>query len=134
MKYSVDKQEKYTLLKLNEEKLDATVSPELKSTFVTLNAEGTKSFIVDLSEVKYVDSSGLSAILIANRLCNEQEGTLALTGLTDHVMKLVKISQLEKVLNILNTVEESVDLVLMNSLEKDLTEEAQNEESEDSQL
>ena len=131
MKYSVDKQEKYTLLKLNEEKLDATVSPELKSTFVTLNAEGTKSFIVDLSDVKYVDSSGLSAILIANRLCNEQEGTLVLIGLTDHVMKLVKISQLEKVLNILNTVEEAVDLVMMNSLEKDLTQEAQNEDQED---
>ncbi len=122
MKYSVDKQEKYTLLKLNEEKLDATVSPKLKSTFVTLNAEGTKSFVVDLSDVKYVDSSGLSAILIANRLCNEQEGTLVLVGVTDHVMKLIKISQLEKVLNILPTVQEGVDLVFMNDLENNLRE------------
>lgn len=127
MKYSVDKQEKYTLLKLDEEKLDATISPELKSTFVSMNAEGTQSFIVDLGSVKYIDSSGLSAILIANRLCNEQNGTLVLVSVTEHVMKLIKISQLEGVLNILPTIEEGIDLVFMNDIEKDL----KNEEPEE---
>lgn len=127
MKYSVDKQEKYILLKLDEEHLNAAVSPELKSTFVTLNAEGNKSFVLDLSQVKYVDSSGLSAILIANRLCNEQRGTLVLTRVTDHVMKLIKISQLEKVLNIVSTVEEGVDLVFLNDLDANLKEEDSKE-------
>lgn len=128
MKYSVDKQEKYTVLKLDETKLDATLSPELKSTFVTMNAEGTRSFIVDLSEVKYVDSSGLSAILIANRLCNDQNGTLALVGVTEHVAKLISISQLEKVLNMLPTEEEAIDLVLMNEIEQDLRAEGEEED------
>jgi len=127
MKYSVDKQEKYTVLKLDESKLDATLSPELKSTFVAMNTEGTRNFIVDLSEVKYVDSSGLSAILIANRLCNDQNGTLVLVGVTEHVLKLISISQLEKVLNMLSTEEEAIDLVLMNEVEQDL----RSEEDED---
>jgi anti-anti-sigma factor len=127
MKYSVDKQEKYTVLKLDEAKLDATLSPELKSTFVAMNTEGTRNFIVDLSEVKYVDSSGLSAILIANRLCNDQNGTLVLVGVTEHVLKLISISQLEKVLNMLSTEEEAIDLVLMNEVEQDL----RSEEDED---
>lgn len=126
MTYTVDKQEKYTLLKLDETKLDATVSPELKSTFVTLNSEGTKSIVLDLANVKYVDSSGLSAILIGNRLCNEQQGALVLSSVSEHVMKLIKISQLEKVLNITPTVEEGIDLVFLNNLDSDL----QNEVSE----
>ncbi|NJL14798.1 MAG: STAS domain-containing protein [Microscillaceae bacterium] len=128
MKYSVDKQEKYTVLTLDEPKLDATLSPELKSTFVSMNAEGTRNFIVDLNAVKYVDSSGLSAILIANRLCHDQNGTLVLTGVTEHVLKLIKISQLEKVLNILPSVEESVDLVLLNEVERDLESTEAEEE------
>lgn len=127
MKYSVDKQEKYTILKLDETKLDATLSPELKSTFVAMNAEGTRNFIVELSEVKYVDSSGLSAILIANRLCNDQNGTLVLVGVTEHVAKLIGISQLEKVLNMLPTEEEAIDLVLMNEIEQDLRSEEDDE-------
>ncbi len=39
MKYTVDKQEKYTLLRLNEEKLDSSIAPQLKSEMVTLHAE-----------------------------------------------------------------------------------------------
>jgi anti-sigma B factor antagonist len=120
MKYTVDKQEKYTLLQLNETKLDATVSPQLKSEFVTLNAEGNKNIIADLSQVKYIDSSGLSAILIGNRLCQDADGSFFLAGVTDHVMKLIKISQLDTVLELLPTVEEAVDAVFMNELENDL--------------
>ncbi len=131
MKYSIDKQEKYIILKLDEAKLDATLSPELKSTFVAMNAEGVRNMIVNLSEVKYVDSSGLSAILIANRLCNDQNGTLVLIGVTEHVLKLIKISQLEKVLNILLTEEEAIDLVLMNEVEQDLRSEEDTDEEED---
>ena len=76
MKYSIDKKEQYSILKLQEEKLDSPLSPALKSEFVTLNAEGIKNIIIDLSEVKYVDSSGLSALLVGNRIYNE-DGSLA---------------------------------------------------------
>jgi len=120
MKYTVDKQEKYTLLQFNETKLDATVSPQLKSEFVTLNAEGNRNIIADLSQVKYIDSSGLSAILIGNRLCQDADGSFFLAGVTDHVMKLIKISQLDTVLDLLPTVEEAIDAVFMNELENDL--------------
>ncbi|MBC7922317.1 MAG: STAS domain-containing protein [Ferruginibacter sp.] len=120
MRYTEDTQEKYTLLQLNEMKLDATVSPLLKSKFVTLNAEGNKNIIADLSQVKYIDSSGLSALLIGNRLCQDAEGSFILAGITDHVMKLIKISQLDTVLELLPTVEEAVDAVFMHELEDDL--------------
>jgi anti-sigma B factor antagonist len=43
MKYSIDKREQYSILKLDEEKLDSPLSPALKSEFVTLNAEGVKT-------------------------------------------------------------------------------------------
>ena len=56
MKFSVDKQEKYTLLTLGEEKLDSTISPELKSEFVQLITSGTPSLILNLEATKYADS------------------------------------------------------------------------------
>ena len=123
MKHTLDKQEKYTLVNTDEEKLDATVSSELKSLFVALGGEDEKNIIMDLNSVKYIDSSGLSAMLIANRICNEKNGTFVLVNPGEHVMKLIRISQLEQVLNILPTVEEAVDLVYMNDLEQDLGSE-----------
>ncbi|MCH7513928.1 MAG: STAS domain-containing protein [Bacteroidetes bacterium] len=123
MKYSVNKEEKYTILRLNEEKLDTNLAPQLKSEFVTLHAEGVKNIILDMAEVKYTDSSGLSALLVGNRTILQNGGIFVLACLSDHVMKLIKISQLDGVLNILPTVEESVDAVFMNDLENDLNAE-----------
>ncbi len=71
MKYTIDKQEKYTLLRLHEEKMDSSVAPNLKSEMVTLQAEGARNIILDLTEVKYTDSSGLSALLVGNRIFQE---------------------------------------------------------------
>jgi anti-sigma B factor antagonist len=120
MKYTIDKQEKYTLVRLHEEKLDSTAAPQLKSEMVTLHAEGVRNIILDLSEVKYTDSSGLSAVLVGNRILHEDGGIFVLTSLSDHTAKLIKISQLDSVLNILPTVEEAIDAVFMHEIEKDM--------------
>ena len=121
MKYSIDKKENYTIITIDEKKLDTTIAPELKSEFVKLNAEGIVNIILDLTNVKYTDSSGLSSILIANRLCNSSNGLLILTGLQDHVKKLIAISKLESVLTILPTPEEAIDRVFLHEIERDLT-------------
>ncbi len=124
MKYTIDKKENYTIITIDEKKLDTSIAPDLKSEFVKLNAEGITNLILDLNNVKYTDSSGLSSILIANRLCNSSNGLLIMTGLQDHVMKLITISKLESVLNILPTVEEAIDRVFLHEIEQDLTNKA----------
>jgi len=119
MKFSIDKKDKYSLFKLEDDKLNTLNAPKLKSELVVLNASGTKNIILDLSDVSFVDSSGLSAILIGNRLCKNVSGTFAVTRLNDYVAKLIKISQLDSILNILPTVEEAVDFVMMEEVERD---------------
>ena len=123
MKFSIDKQEKHLVFKLEEEKLDSSLAPNLKSEFVTLNAEGDANIVFDLSMTKYIDSSGLSSILVANRLCDNINGKLILAGVNDHVMKLFKISQLDSVITMLPTVEEAIDRLFMDQIEQELTQE-----------
>ncbi len=120
MKYTIDKQDKYSLLRLHEEKLDSSIAPHLKSEMITLHAEGVLNIILDLAEVKYTDSSGLSALLVGNRILQEDGGIFILASLSEHTMKLIKISQLDSVLNILLTTDEAIDAVFMHEIEKDL--------------
>ena len=120
MKFTTDKQEKYTVLALHEDNLNSLIAPDLKSEFVFLRNEGVGNLILDLTEVDYVDSSGLSAILTANRIWKGY-GTFILTGITSpSVEKLIKISRLETILTIIPTVSESVDFVFMEEIEKDI--------------
>ena len=123
MKYTIDKKDQYSTLNLHEEKLDSSIAPKLKTELITIHAEGVKNIILDLSEVKYTDSSGLSALLVGNRIVQENGGIFVLASLSDHTTKLIKISQLDSVLNILPTVEEAVDAVFMNEIENDLKDE-----------
>jgi anti-anti-sigma factor len=111
MEFKIEKQEKYTLIQVLEEKLDTNVAPSLKSELVLISGKGEKNIILDLSNCRYCDSSGLSAILVANRLCKNANGTFVLTGLNDAVDRLITISQLDTVLNIAYSTEEAVDIV-----------------------
>ena len=120
MKYSIDKKENYAVMELQEENLNSLVAPGLKSELVILSNEGIANLILDLSNVKYVDSSGLSAILTANRLWKSL-GIFVLTGIEhEPVRKLIEISRLNSVLTIAPTVSESVDYIIMETIEKDL--------------
>ena len=123
MTHSIDKQDKYTLVTVETEKLDTQVAPGLKTDLVVLKSEGVKNIIIDLSSTRYCDSSGLSAILIANRLCKEAKGSFVLCGVQDSVMKLISISQLDSILNITPTAKEAVDFIFMDEIEKDLDQE-----------
>ena len=120
MKYSTKKHEKYVILSLQEEKMTSSMAPDLKSQFVMLNTEGTNNIILDLSEVKYADSSGLSALLRANSMCEQAGGIFVVCGLTEHVEKLITITHLDRVLNILPTTQEAIEAVFMHEIEKDI--------------
>lgn len=123
MKFSVDKHEKYVLIKLDEQKLNSLISPQLKSELILTNTEGQRNIILDLSKVKYADSSGLSSLLVGHRLCKNSDGTFVLTGINDAVSRLLTISQLDAVITIVPKVEEAVDLIFMEEIEKELNRE-----------
>ncbi len=57
--------------------------------------------LLEISNVRYADSTGLSAILVGNRLDREiGKGNFTLCGLSGAVDTLVTISQLDCILNI----------------------------------
>jgi anti-sigma B factor antagonist len=123
MNFTIEDKGRYTLVTSNVDKLDTTCAPELKSELVYLNKTNVRNVIIDLSATRYCDSSGLSALLVANRLCKSVNGTLVVCGLQEPVQKLVQISQLESVLSITPTPAEAVDLLYMEEIEKDVNKD-----------
>ena len=111
MEFNIEKFENYTMIQVLEEKLDTHIAPALKSELVLISGKGEKNVVMDLSNCKYCDSSGLSAILVANRLSKNANGIFVLTGLNDAVERLITISQLDTVLNITATVEDAAKLI-----------------------
>ena len=112
MAFEIRKNGKYTLIKVNADRLDTNNAPDLKSELLIVNTDGEKNIVLDLSDVTYCDSSGLRAVLVANRLCEDAIGTFILCGLQPDVENLIKISMLHTVLLITDTVEEADELLV----------------------
>ena len=108
MNFETKKQGKATVLKLKDRKLDATVSPELKGEFLILCTPETKELVIDLTDVEFCDSSGLSALLIAERKMREAGGTVKLAGVQKKVLTLIKISHLDRAFMIFDTVAKAI--------------------------
>ena len=98
-----------TVFKLNEKRLDTSISGLLKGEFtMILKVEGVNKLIIDLSEVESCDSSGLSSILVANRILSANEGQIRLAAPSEKVYKLIKITQLDRVLPVTDSVEHAL--------------------------
>lgn len=111
MDFNIESKNNSTLIQVQTEKLDTHVAPALKSELVLVSGKGEKNIILDLQKCEYCDSSGLSAILVANRLCKNAGGTFVLCGLNDAVERLITISQLDTVLNITSTVSDAEKMI-----------------------
>jgi len=108
MNFEVKKENNITIFKLNEQRLDTNISGLLKGEFtMLLKVEGAKKFILDLSSVESCDSSGLSAILVANRILNSTNGQMRIASPSEKVYNLIKITQLDSFLPVCATVEDA---------------------------
>ena len=111
MEFKIEKLDNFTQIEVLIDKLDTHIAPSLKSELVLIAGNGEKNIIHDLSNCRYCDSSGLSAILVANRLCKNANGVFVLSGLQTAVERLITISQLDTVLNITKTVDEAIAII-----------------------
>jgi anti-sigma B factor antagonist len=98
MNFETEHNKNEAVVKTKVDKLDASNASDLKAEITLLNKQGVNKLVIDMKHTKYCDSSGLSAILMANRLCKDTNGQFVLCGLQENVLKLIQIAQLDKVL------------------------------------
>ncbi len=97
MQFEVHKGTGSVTLILKERRLDTTVASDLKGEFLILCKPKLGLLIVDLKDVEFCDSSGLSALLIADRKMREHGGKVRLINVHKKVSSLIKISMLDRV-------------------------------------
>ncbi len=108
MHFSTDQQDDTTIFRLREERLDSRNAGQLKAEFLILAQPDIESLIVDLSDVRHIDSAGISALLLAERQMTVHDGELRLAGITGEVLSLLEMTQLDRVFRIFDTVQDAL--------------------------
>ena len=103
MNFGVLKYGSYTCITICNEKLDARMAPDIKAEMAGIIGNGERNILVDLTNCSFCDSSGLSALLLGNRLCNNAKGSLVLFGVAPRVRGMIDLIGFESVLKVAET-------------------------------
>ena len=80
--------------------IDLHVSPTVTSTLNDVIDKKPERMVVDLSEVSYIDSAGLAALIQAMQKVESYGGKFMLAGLQETVRSIFEISRLDQVFQI----------------------------------
>jgi anti-sigma B factor antagonist len=97
-----------TVLILKEERVDAHNAAELKDRILKALEEGDHALVIDLSQVQFIDSSGLGALLSGFKNANLRASDFALTGLQPRVKSMFELTRLHRVFEIYPGLEEAL--------------------------
>jgi anti-sigma B factor antagonist len=87
------------LAKVIDSRLDASSAPDLKKRLIALVKDGHQRIALDLAEVEFIDSSGLSALVSVLRQLPD-DGDLVLVAPRATVLSMFKLTRLDRVFRI----------------------------------
>jgi anti-sigma B factor antagonist len=90
-------------------RLDANVSDDLKKIMMNLINEKKFKVVINLSDTKYIDSSGLGAIVSRISATRSNNGDVRLVTKSQSILDLLDITRLNKILKCYNDVKTALD-------------------------
>jgi anti-sigma B factor antagonist len=76
--------------------IDLNVSPEIAVTFNEMVRDKPPRVVIDLTDVTYIDSSGLAVLIVGMQQVKEYGGKFALVGLQEDVRSILETARLDQ--------------------------------------
>ena len=109
MNLKTEKQGNIQVVFVHEERLDANNSEYLKAEMVRLFESGAHEMLIDLKEVRFIDSSGLGVLVSGFKNASTHQGSLKLCSLQSQVKSMFELTRLHRVFDIFTSVDEALD-------------------------
>ena len=91
-----------------EGRVDADTADRLRDLLLELANESARTVVVDLEAVDFIDSSGLSALVAGFKSLTRSGGTMRLTRPKPQAQTALRLTQLDRVFTIFDSVEEAL--------------------------
>lgn len=108
LNYRVEKQDKAHYLYIQGDLIGDEVGPRMVELVSDAINEGVKTFVVDLSEVRYISSSGIGLLITMLTKMRNVGGEVYLASPSEHVKKLLIITKLNNIFTVFESMEEAV--------------------------
>ena len=96
------------ILTLSGKMMGGPETQEVHEHIKGLISDGIKKVVIDLGDVKWMNSSGMGVLMASMTTLKNADGKLALARVTEKVQSLLMITQLIKVFSSYETVERAI--------------------------
>lgn len=86
----------YLVVSLRDKRLDAVIAVSFREAMLERIEQGQKRIVLDLSNVGFLDSSGLGAVVAVLKHLGQQ-GCLYLCGVSPAVMAVLRLTRMDRV-------------------------------------
>jgi anti-sigma B factor antagonist len=97
----------FTVLRPQGE-IDCATGPTLKECITETLVRGPVHLVIDLGDVDFIESTGLGALVGGRRRAEAVNGSLSLVCIEDRLLQVFRITGLDKVFTIFDTVDAAV--------------------------
>ncbi len=88
-------------------RIDANVAPAIEQELLSLISRGSRRLVADLSEVWFISSAGLKALLAALKEAKRERGDLRLAGMQAEVQKVLDLTGFSNIFKIYTSAEDA---------------------------
>jgi anti-sigma B factor antagonist len=85
--------------------MDVFTSPEVKEALAQQVLDGHRQFVIDLSRVSYIDSTGLGALIAGLKGARENDGSIAIVTSNAQISRIFEITGLTKIFSMFDSVD-----------------------------
>lgn len=107
MPFTAESTEAALVVKVHAQRLDAHLAPAFKAKLNEMIQQGHASIVLDLSEVAFMDSSGIGALVSGLKNLGGR-GELVVCGTPPKIVSLFQLTRLDKLFRMFGTTEEAL--------------------------
>lgn len=106
MQHEIINQEQYTVLQINEDRFDARLAPDFRTRMTELTPNIEEHLILDLTQVRFMDSSGLGAVMASYKMLRGKK--MSVVNPQRAVKELLKLTRMDQLISCYATIEDAV--------------------------
>ncbi|MFA0415100.1 anti-sigma factor antagonist [Vibrio renipiscarius] len=103
MRYEISEKGNSTVLQINEERFDAKLAPEFRAQIEALMGDLSTHLVLDIGDVKFMDSSGLGAVMGVYKLLRDKK--ISVANPQKSVRDLFKLTRMDRLIKTYDSVD-----------------------------
>ena len=123
MQFKIDTRDTFSIIKPIFDQISAKLTGELRQKCIEIRQSGSKNFIIDLQDCEGIDEEAITELVALHEESYSQDQSIVFTGINTKVMNALKENETDLLINVAPRMDEAIDIISMEILERDLLSE-----------